>query len=92
VWGLGRAIALWGFNAVQQFRADSDIDLCRKVLIGALALAACSIANCPAKSYYFPATREAGLVQIANSIIEQSRCTGESLIFRFPGSSGQMGN
>ncbi len=28
-------------------------------------------ANCPAKSYYFPATREAGLVQIANSLTEQ---------------------
>jgi hypothetical protein len=25
-------------------------------------------ANCPAKSYYFPATREAGLVQIANAL------------------------
>jgi hypothetical protein len=28
-------------------------------------------ANCPAKSCYFPATREAGLVQIANSLTEQ---------------------
>lgn len=27
-------------------------------------------ANCPAKSYYFPATREAGLVQIANALME----------------------
>jgi hypothetical protein len=43
VWGFGRAIALWGFNVVQQFRADSDIDLCRKVLIAALALMACSM-------------------------------------------------
>jgi hypothetical protein len=43
VWGFGRAIALWGFNAVQQFRADSDIDLCRKVLIAALALMTCSM-------------------------------------------------
>jgi hypothetical protein len=43
VWGFGRAIALWGFNAVQQFRADSDIELCRKVLIAALALMACSM-------------------------------------------------
>jgi len=28
-------------------------------------------ANCPAKSYYFPATREAGLVQIAEALTEQ---------------------
>jgi hypothetical protein len=42
VWGFGRAIALWGFNAVQQFRADSDIELC-KVLIAALAPMACSM-------------------------------------------------
>jgi hypothetical protein len=38
VWGFGRAIALWGFNAAQQFRADSDIDLCRNVLTAALVL------------------------------------------------------
>jgi hypothetical protein len=44
VWGFGRALALWGFNAVQRFRADSDIDdLCRKVLIAALALMTCGI-------------------------------------------------
>jgi hypothetical protein len=42
VWGFGRAIALWGFNPAQQFRADSDIELC-KVLIAALALMACSM-------------------------------------------------
>jgi hypothetical protein len=28
-------------------------------------------ATCPAKSYYFAATREAGLVQIANALIDQ---------------------
>jgi hypothetical protein len=28
-------------------------------------------ANCPAKSYYFPATREAGLVQIAESLADR---------------------
>ncbi|HTF71608.1 MAG TPA: hypothetical protein VK638_53965, partial [Edaphobacter sp.] len=27
-------------------------------------------ANCPAKSYYFQATRGAGLVQIANALFE----------------------
>jgi hypothetical protein len=43
VWGFGRAIALRGFNAVQQFSADSVIDLCRKVLIAALALIACTM-------------------------------------------------
>jgi hypothetical protein len=43
VWGFGRAIALWGFNAVRQFRADSDIDLYRTVLIAELALMACSM-------------------------------------------------
>jgi hypothetical protein len=43
VWGFGRAIALWGFNAGQQFRADPDSELCRKVLIAALALMACSM-------------------------------------------------
>ena len=29
MWGFGRAIALWGFNAAQQFRGDFGIDLCR---------------------------------------------------------------
>jgi hypothetical protein len=43
VWGFGRAIALWGFKAVQQFRAYSDIELYRNVLIAALALMACSM-------------------------------------------------
>jgi hypothetical protein len=43
VWGFGRAIALWGFNEVQRFCADSDIDLCTKVLIAALALMAWSM-------------------------------------------------
>jgi hypothetical protein len=43
VWGFGSAIALRGFNAVQQFRADSVIDLCRKALIAALALMACNM-------------------------------------------------
>ncbi len=30
-------------TAAQQFRADSDIELCRNVLIAALALMACSM-------------------------------------------------
>jgi hypothetical protein len=32
-------------------------------------------ANCPAKSCYFPATREAGLVQIANSLTDGGNTT-----------------
>ena len=66
MWGFGRAIALWGFNAVQQFRADSVIDLCRKVLIVALALIACSmqIALPNRTTFQLPAKR--GLVQIAS--------------------------
>jgi hypothetical protein len=68
VWEFGRAIALWGFNAVQQFRADSDIDLCRKVLIAALVLMACSmqIALPNRPTFQLPAKR--GLVQIAKSL------------------------
>jgi hypothetical protein len=44
VWKFGRAIALRGFNAAQQFRADTDIDLCRKVPIAAFALMKYSMA------------------------------------------------
>jgi hypothetical protein len=44
-WKFGRAIALWGFNAGQQFRPDTDIDLCRKVPIAAFALMTYSIAT-----------------------------------------------
>jgi hypothetical protein len=43
VWGFGRAIALWGFNVVQQFRAGSGNELCGKVLIAELALMAWSM-------------------------------------------------
>jgi hypothetical protein len=43
VWGFGRAIALSGFIAVQQFRVGSNIDLCTKVLIAELALMTCSM-------------------------------------------------
>jgi hypothetical protein len=70
VWRFGRAIALWRFIAVQQFRADSDIDLSRRALIAELASDGVQHADCPAKSYYFPSTREAGLVQIANALTD----------------------
>jgi hypothetical protein len=71
VWGFGRAIALRGFNAVQQFRADSVIDLCRKVLIAALALIACTmqIALPNRTTFQLPAKR--GLVQIAEALIDK---------------------
>jgi hypothetical protein len=87
VWGFGRAIALWRFNAVQQFRADSDIDLCRKVLIAALALMTCSmqIALPNRTTFQLPAMR--GLVQVAEALIEHSKCIGGSAIF---GQSGVM--
>ncbi|MGA7317753.1 MAG: hypothetical protein WBX22_27735 [Silvibacterium sp.] len=63
------AIALWGFNAMQQFRADSDIELCRNVLIAVLALMACSmqIALPNRTTFQLPAKR--GLVQIAESLM-----------------------
>jgi hypothetical protein len=56
---------------VQQFRADSVIDLCRKALIAALALIACTmqIALPNRTTFQLP---EAGLVQIADSLIERS--------------------
>jgi hypothetical protein len=70
VWGFGRAIALWGFNAAQQFRADSDNDLCRKVLIAALALVAriTQIALPNRTTFQLPTKR--GLVQSSESLIE----------------------
>jgi hypothetical protein len=58
--GFGRVIALWRFIAVQQFRAGSDIDLCREVLIAELAMMACSMQFALPNRTTFPATREAG--------------------------------
>jgi hypothetical protein len=43
VWGFGRAIALWGFNALRQFRSGSHNDLCGTVVIAELALMARSM-------------------------------------------------
>ena len=56
---------------MQQFRADSDIDLCRNVLIAELALVACNMQFALPNRTTIPATREAGLVQIAKSLIYQ---------------------
>jgi hypothetical protein len=55
---------------VQQFRADSDIDLCRNVLIAELALMACNMQFALPNRTTIPATREAGLVQIADALSE----------------------
>jgi integrase len=38
MWGFGRAIALWGFNAVQQFGADIESDQFWSVLTAAVAV------------------------------------------------------
>jgi len=46
VWEFGRAIVLWGFKAVPQFRADSDIDLYKTVLVAELALMKLSQHRC----------------------------------------------
>jgi predicted ATPase with chaperone activity len=78
--GFSRTIALWGFIALQQFRDDSDIDLCRRVLIAALTLMACSM------QFVLPndTTREAGLVQIAKLLSDRSSCiVGTHLQGRF---------
>ena len=68
MWGFGRAIALWGFNAVQQFRAGTASELCRKVLIAVLALTVCSMQIALPNRTTFPATREAGLLQISSAV------------------------
>jgi hypothetical protein len=62
----GSTIALWGFIAVQQSNAAFDTDLLAS--IQAAAMTVMCISQCPAKSYYALATREAGLVQIANAL------------------------
>jgi hypothetical protein len=55
---------------VQQFHADSDTDLCRKVPTIEVALMECSMQIAlPNRTTFFP-TREAGLVQISISLIE----------------------
>jgi hypothetical protein len=62
VWGLGRAIALWGFNVVQQFGADIDCDQFWSVLTAEVS------------SY----PRKAGLVQIAKSLTDLGSVMGKS--------------
>jgi hypothetical protein len=71
--GNGRAIALWRFIAVQHLRADADIDLCRKVLIAEMALMEYSMQLALPDRITFPATREARLVQIAESLSDDSK-------------------
>ena len=49
---------------MEQFRADCDIDMCRRVLIDELAPMACSKQFPMPHRTISPATREAGLVQM----------------------------
>ena len=56
---------------MQQFGADSAIDLCRKVLIAELVLMARRIQIALPNRTTLPTTREAGLVQIADALIEE---------------------
>jgi hypothetical protein len=66
VWGFGRTIALRRFIAVQQFRADSGTGF----VTAAMTAVACSMQFVLPNRTPFPATREAGLVQIAESLID----------------------
>ena len=69
MWGFGRAIALRGFNAAQPFGADMDSDQLWSVPEcsgGGDVHSAIVLPN----GTTLPATREAGLVQIANALID----------------------
>ena len=46
MWGFGRAIALWGFNAAQPFGADMDSDQFWSVLTAAVAVMFTSQLSC----------------------------------------------
>jgi hypothetical protein len=63
VFGFGRTIALRGFIAVQQFRADLEIEFAA----AAMSAAGYSMQFVLPNRTPLPATREAGLVQIAIS-------------------------
>jgi hypothetical protein len=67
VWGFGRTIALRRFIAVQQFRADSGTGF----VTPAMAAAGCSMQFVLPNRTPLPATREAGLVQIAIALIDR---------------------
>jgi len=55
---------------VQQFRADSDIDLCGKVLIIEPALMVCCMQIALPNRTTFPLPAKRGLVQIADALSE----------------------
>jgi hypothetical protein len=77
VWGFGRTIALRGFIAVQQFRADSG----GVFVIAAMAAAECSMQFVLPNRTPPPATREAGLVQIAEYQIEPGQGWKHAMAF-----------
>jgi hypothetical protein len=62
--GFGRTIALWGFIAVQQFLAGFDTGF----VTAAMTAVGCSMQFVLPNRTPLPATREAGLVQIAKSL------------------------
>src|ERR1019366_2952828 len=68
MWGFGRTIALRNFIAVQQFRADFGTEL----VTAAMIAAGCSMQFVLPNRIPLPATREAGLVQIAKSRFQDS--------------------
>src|ERR1700722_19453589 len=80
MWGFGRAIALWGFNAVQQIGADIDSDQFWSVLTATVAVMVTSQLSC--QMYYASSTRVAGLVQIANALIEHTHLQYIDIVVR----------
>jgi len=96
--GFGRTIALWGFIAVQQFLAGFDT----RFVTAAMTAVRGSMQFVLPNRTPLPATREAGLVQIADALTDAyySRNVGIAQAFRketpsifvrmlrrFPGSS-----
>ena len=67
---LAEQLLLWGFNSVQQFRADSHIDLCSEALIAVLALKACSMQIALPNRTTFRPPAKRGLVQIAEVLLD----------------------
>jgi len=65
--GFGRTIALRNFIAVQQFRAGFETEFAAATM----SAAGCNMQFVLPNRTPLPATREAGLVQIANELIEQ---------------------
>jgi hypothetical protein len=87
VFGFGRTIALRRFIAVQQFRAGFETEFAA----AAMSAAGCSMQFVLPNRTPLPATCEAGLVQIANSLIEVRVNIGMSALRKFSGSKGEAG-